>query len=146
MVAQPARPQALQASALQYLKLLDEGIEHERKNDLHSGFAQARIDYESFLTALDNAQRNTLDLSSDSELTNRFNQLRNGLIAEHRQALDNIYNAQAAARDRATNTSCIDRTCIYMMSNLQANSAGWRAKPGWHIHHGGWRSFPERYP
>ena len=94
-------PQALQAATRQYLALLDEGIEHERNNNLDSGFAQARIDYESFLTALDNAQHNTLDLSSDSELTNRFNQLRNGLIAEHRRALDNIYNAQAAARDRA---------------------------------------------
>ena len=94
-------PQALQAATRQYLALLDQGIEHERNNHLHSGFAQARIDYENFLTALDEAQRNTLDLSSDSELTNRFNQLRNGLIAEHRQALDNIYNAQAAARDRA---------------------------------------------
>ena len=94
-------PQALQAATRQYLALLDEGIEHERNNNLHSGFAQARIDYENFLTALDEAQRNTLDLSSDSELTNRFNQLRNGLIAEHRQALNNIYNAQAAARDRA---------------------------------------------
>ena len=94
-------PQALQAATRQYQALLDEGIEHERNNQLHSGFAQARIDYENFLTALDNAQRNTLDLSSDSELTNRFNHLRNGLIAEHRRALDNIYNAQAAARDRA---------------------------------------------
>ena len=42
-----------------------------------------------------------MNLSNDKELTSRFNQLRNGLITEHRRALDTIYAAQAAARDRA---------------------------------------------
>ncbi|NNG63179.1 PAS domain-containing protein, partial [Pseudomonas fragi] len=94
-------PKALQASTQEYLKLLDEGIEHERKNNLHSGFTQARTDYESFLKALNPAQPNTPDLSTDNELRNRFNLLRNGLITEHRKALENIYSAQASARDRA---------------------------------------------
>ena len=94
-------PQALQASAQQYLKLLDEGIEHERKNHLHSGFAQARVDYESFLQAFNKAHDAELNLSNDKELSSRFNQLRNGLITEHRRALDTIYAAQAAARERA---------------------------------------------
>ena len=48
-------PQALKASTQEYLTLLDEGIEHERKNDLHSGFAQAREDYSSFLLAFNKA-------------------------------------------------------------------------------------------
>ncbi|MEC4170069.1 MULTISPECIES: KinB sensor domain-containing domain [unclassified Pseudomonas] len=94
-------PQALQASSQEYLTLLDEGIEHERKNDLHSGFAQARKDYGSFLEAFHQANSASLNLSTDNELSNRFNQLRNGLITEHRRALDTIYAAQAAARDRA---------------------------------------------
>lgn len=94
-------PQALQASTQEYLTLLDEGIEHERKNDLHSGFAQARKDYGSFLEAFHQANSASLNLSTDNELSNRFNQLRNGLITEHRRALDTIYAAQAAARDRA---------------------------------------------
>ena len=94
-------PKALQASTREYLKLLDEGIEHERKNNLHSGFTQARTDYESFLKVLNPAQPNTPDLSTDNELRNRFNLLRNGLITEHRKALENIYSAQASARDRA---------------------------------------------
>ena len=92
---------ALQASTQEYLKLLDEGIEHERKNHLQSGFAKARVDYESFLLALNQADDAQLNLSSDQELSSRFNQLRNGLIAEHRRALDDIYAAQASARDRA---------------------------------------------
>ena len=92
---------ALQASTQEYLKLLDEGIEHERKNHLQSGFAKARVDYENFLLALNQADDAQLNLSSDQELSSRFNQLRNGLIAEHRRALDDIYAAQALARDRA---------------------------------------------
>ena len=94
-------PQALQASTQEYQALLEEGIEHERKNDLHSGFAQARKDYGSFLEAFHQANSASLNLSTDNELSNRFNQLRNGLITEHRRALDTIYAAQAAARDRA---------------------------------------------
>ena len=94
-------PEALKSSAREYLKLLDEGIEHERKNNLHSGFAQAREDYSSFLLAFNKASDAQLNLSNDKDLTSRFNQLRNGLITEHRRALDTIYAAQAAARDRA---------------------------------------------
>ena len=94
-------PKALQASTREYLALLDEGIEHERKNDLHSGFARAREDYSHFLQALHQADNEALNLSTDNELSSRFNQLRNGLITEHRRALDTIYAAQASARDRA---------------------------------------------
>ena len=94
-------PKALQASTREYLALLDEGIEHERKNDLHSGFARAREDYSHFLQALHHADNEALNLSTDNELSSRFNQLRNGLITEHRRALDTIYAAQASARDRA---------------------------------------------
>ena len=94
-------PQALQASAREYMALLDEGIAHERKNELHSGFAQAREDYDKFLQAFHKANSAALNLSNDNELSSRFNQLRNGLITEHRRALDTIYAAQSAARDRA---------------------------------------------
>ena len=93
--------QALQASSQEYLKLLDEGIEHERKNNLQNGFKQARADYEDFLKVFNQARSSPFDLSSDDELTTRFNQLRNGLISEHRHALDNIYAAQASAQERA---------------------------------------------
>ena len=94
-------PKALEASAQAYLKLLDEGMQHERNNNLQNGFAQARKDYELFLDAFKQAHAHSLDLSTDKTLADRFNQLRNGLISEHREALDNIYTAQAAARDRA---------------------------------------------
>ena len=92
---------ALKASTQNYLKLLDEGIEHERKTHLPSGFAQARDDYERFLQTLNQSQNNSFNLSHDNELTARFNVLRNGLIDEHRKALEKINSAQADARDRA---------------------------------------------
>ena len=92
---------ALKASTQNYLKLLDEGIEHERKTHLPSGFAQARADYERFLQTLNESQSNSVNLSHDNELTARFNVLRNGLIDEHRKALEKINSAQADARDRA---------------------------------------------
>ncbi|WP_314917757.1 MULTISPECIES: KinB sensor domain-containing domain [Pseudomonas] len=94
-------PKALESSANEYLALLDEGMEHEREHKLDNGFAQAREDYELFLEAFKEAHANALDIGSDQELSDRFNSLRNGLIEEHRKALDNIYTAQAAARDRA---------------------------------------------
>ena len=94
-------PEALKASTQSYLKLLDEGIEHERKNNLPSGFSQARADYDRFLQTLNQSQNHSISLSSDHELTTRFNVLRNGLIDEHRKALENINNAQADARNRA---------------------------------------------
>ena len=93
--------EALKASTQNYLKLLDEGIEHERKTHLPSGFAQARADYERFLQTLNESQSNSVNLSHDNELTARFNVLRNGLIDEHRKALEKINSAQADARDRA---------------------------------------------
>ncbi len=94
-------PKALEESAQAYLKLLDEGMAHERKNNLENGFAQARKDYELFIEAFKKAHVDSLDLTTDKELAERFNHLRNGLIREHREALDNIYTAQSAARDRA---------------------------------------------
>ena len=91
----------LKATSEQYLKLLDEGIEHERKHNLTSGFAKARVDYVSFLEAFNQTHRQGLNLSNNNDLTNRFNALRNGLIDEHRKALETINTAQAQARERA---------------------------------------------
>jgi NtrC-family two-component system sensor histidine kinase KinB len=40
-------------------------------------------------------------MSSSADFRERFNTLRNGLIAEHKHALDNINAVQHDARDRA---------------------------------------------
>ena len=92
---------ALKASSEQYMKLLEEGIAHEQKNNLPSGFIRARADYQSFLEAFNQPHHRGINLSNDNDLTTRFNALRNGLIDEHRKALESINHAQAQARDRA---------------------------------------------
>jgi NtrC-family two-component system sensor histidine kinase KinB len=102
MLNEKSDPVAFEASKQQYLKLLDEGIAHERgaEGNLY-GFVQAKADYLSFLQALDLSHDPTHVLSGNETLTERFNALRNGLITEHKRALDNINDTQRQARDRA---------------------------------------------
>ncbi|KPA89696.1 MULTISPECIES: ATP-binding protein [Pseudomonas] len=88
---------ALQASREQYWQLLHEGIRHEQDKDLRGGFAQARIDYENFLQAFDSFDRK----ASNSELVERFNTLRNGLLSAHKEALNDISGAESSARSSA---------------------------------------------
>ncbi|OLF51347.1 ATP-binding protein [Pseudomonas chlororaphis] len=92
---------ALDASRQQYLALLDQGIEHERQNNVHNGFTQARNDYQSFFEAFERADGTSAGANGNTELTQRFNTLRNGLISEHKRALDTINDIEHRARDRA---------------------------------------------
>ncbi|UUQ67469.1 ATP-binding protein [Pseudomonas fuscovaginae UPB0736] len=88
---------ALQASREHYRHLLQEGIEHEQNNHLQGGFAQAQIDYESFLQAFDSRGGQI----SNSELANSLNTLRYGLLTAHKRALEEISSAESSARNRA---------------------------------------------
>jgi len=93
---------ALENSERHYFELLEQGITHEiRLDNGHQGFQQARDDYLSFLKAFSNAQDLSGSLSGNQELTDKFNVLRNGLISEHKQALENINSTQREARERA---------------------------------------------
>lgn len=93
---------ALENSERHYFELLDQGITHENRLDNgHHGFQQAREDYLSFLKAFSNSQDPSGSLSGNQELTDKFNVLRNGLINEHKQALENINSTQRKARERA---------------------------------------------
>ena len=92
---------ALEKVERHYFELLEEGIAHENTLDNgHHGFQLARDDYLSFLKAF-NAQQPTASLRGNEELTEKFDILRNGLINEHKLALENINNTQRAARERA---------------------------------------------
>ncbi|QXI28665.1 ATP-binding protein [Pseudomonas vanderleydeniana] len=88
---------ALQAAEQTYRQLLDEGVEHEQERSVRGGFAQARIDYENFLQAFDSRSKTT----SNSDITERFNTLRNGLLSAHKQALADISRAESGARSSA---------------------------------------------
>ncbi|SDY54277.1 KinB sensor domain-containing domain [Pseudomonas sp. NFIX28] len=92
---------ALDESRQEYLALLDQGIEHERQNNVHNGFTQARDDYQKFFEAFERADGSSAGVNGNTELTHRFNTLRNGLIGEHKQALDNINDIEHQARNRA---------------------------------------------
>lgn len=94
--------EALETSERRYFELLDQGIEHESSfNGEHHGFEQARTDYLSFLKAFSLTQEPSGKLAGNRDLTEKFNVLRNGLIAEHKQALDNINDTQRNAREHA---------------------------------------------
>ncbi|CAI8837331.1 Alginate biosynthesis sensor protein KinB [Pseudomonas sp. IT-347P] len=101
MLAEKPDPAAFEASKQHYFQLLDEGIAQEQEGDGRQyGFSQAKADYLNFLQAFD-LSRPTNSMSSSANFRERFNTLRNGLIAEHKQALDNINAVQHEARSRA---------------------------------------------
>ncbi|MGE8146337.1 KinB sensor domain-containing domain [Pseudomonas frederiksbergensis] len=102
MLSEKPDPAAFEASKQHYFQLLDEGIAHEQLGDgALYGFRQAKTDYLSFLQAFSESRDPTHVLSGNEALTEKFNTLRNGLIAEHKRALDNINDTQRRARDRA---------------------------------------------
>ncbi|TWD47839.1 KinB sensor domain-containing domain [Pseudomonas sp. SJZ131] len=102
MLSEKPDPAAFEASKQHYFQLLDEGIAHEQVGDaVQYGFSQAKKDYLSFLQAFSDSREPTHVLSGNQVLTEKFNALRNGLITEHKRALDNINNTQRKARDRA---------------------------------------------
>ncbi|PWE44210.1 PAS domain-containing sensor histidine kinase [Pseudomonas prosekii] len=101
MLSEKPDPAAFEASKQHYFQLLDEGIAHEQVGDaVQYGFSQAKKDYLSFLQAFSDSRGPTHVLSGNQVLTEKFNALRNGLITEHKRAL-NINNTQRKARDRA---------------------------------------------
>jgi NtrC-family two-component system sensor histidine kinase KinB len=102
MLSEKPDPAQFAASKQHYLELLDEGVAHEQGVvEGQYGFKQAKADYQSFLQALDQSHDPAFVLSGNDDVTAKFNQLRNGLIAEHKRALDNINDTQRKARDRA---------------------------------------------
>lgn len=102
MLSEQPDSSAFEASKQHYLQLLEEGIAQEPQDEgSEFGFKKARADYLSFIQAYEVAPDTTHVLSGNDELTDRFNALRNGLIAEHKRALDNINDTERQARERA---------------------------------------------
>lgn len=92
---------ALKRKQEQFQDLLDQGIDHDQQTNTHSGFEKARVDYDQFLKSLNEAGDPADVLNDDKTVTSSFNALRNGLIDSHRQALENISQAESASRSRA---------------------------------------------
>ncbi|MCF4997465.1 PAS domain-containing protein [Pseudomonas syringae] len=101
MLSEKPDPVAFETSRQHYFALLDEGIAQEQKDEGRPyGFERAKADYLRFLQAFEESQGSG-SAFDDSNLRERFNTLRNGLITEHKHALDNINSMQHAARSRA---------------------------------------------
>jgi NtrC-family two-component system sensor histidine kinase KinB len=96
-------PNAFEASKQQYFRLLEEGIAQEPQDEKGNeyGFRKAKADYQSFIQAYELSPNTTNVLGSHNDLADKFNALRNGLIAEHKRALDDINLIQRQARERA---------------------------------------------
>ena len=96
-------PNAFEASKQQYFSLLEEGIAQEPQDEKGNeyGFRKAKADYQSFIQAYELSPNTTNVLGSHNDLADKFNALRNGLIAEHKRALDDINLIQRQARERA---------------------------------------------
>ncbi|AWY41990.1 HAMP domain-containing protein [Pseudomonas putida] len=102
MLSEQPDSSAFETSKQHYLQLLEEGIAQEPEGESSEfGFKRAKADYLSFIKAYEVAPDTTHVLSGNDELTDRFNALRNGLIAEHKRALDNINDTERQARERA---------------------------------------------
>jgi NtrC-family two-component system sensor histidine kinase KinB len=95
-------PAGFEASRQHYLQLLDEGISLEQSgNGGRYGFKQAKVDYLEFVQAYGQATEPTKVLSGSEALTEKFNTLRNGLLSEHKRALDDINSTERQSRERA---------------------------------------------
>ena len=94
-------PVAFEASKQRYFQLLEEDIAHDQGGGRQYGFQQAKNDYLDFLQALGRSSDPSHVLSGNEDLTGKFNVLRNGLITEHKHALENINDMQRQARERA---------------------------------------------
>ncbi|MBV6825463.1 KinB sensor domain-containing domain [Pseudomonas sp. PD9R] len=93
---------AFEASKQHYFELLEQGIAQEAPVEgSEYGFRKAKAEYQSFIQAYEVAREPTHVLSGNEQLTEKFNALRNGLINEHKHALDNISDTERASRERA---------------------------------------------
>ena len=85
----------------QFEDLINQGIDHDQQTRTPSGFEKARQDYEQFLKALHDSRQAPDAMTDDKAVTDAFNDLRNGLLDAHRQALENVSQAESASRTRA---------------------------------------------
>jgi two-component system, NtrC family, sensor histidine kinase KinB len=92
---------ALQQDQKDFEELLAQGIDHELQTSSHSGFEQTREHFAQFLDALKQSSDPANAISNDMAVTNAFNNVRNDLVEAHRQALENISEAESASRVKA---------------------------------------------
>lgn len=85
----------------QFQQLLNDGIEHEKQFDGSGDFAKANGEYQNFLLRLQETKAPARNLSVDQPLGQAFSDLRATLIEFHKQAVEQIRDAEKVSRDRA---------------------------------------------
>lgn len=95
-------PRVLADLQAQFQQLLDEGMQHESQfGDNEQEFSRANAKYQDFLQQLKAAASPERSLSVDEPLGKAFSELRATLIAYHKQAVEQIRDAEKISRDRA---------------------------------------------
>ncbi len=91
----------LQRMQKQFEELLEEGSAKDTQQDVRNGFEKTRGDYQRFIAAWQQYGNDPRGIRGNSQLSESFDTLRNGLMDVHRKALENISNAEINSRDRA---------------------------------------------
>lgn len=101
MLNETPAPGPLENLQDQFRELLAQGVAHDEESNVDNGFRGVRSDYEKFLEAYAKSRDTPRALRDNTELSERFNTLRNNLVSAHRQALSNISDVESQARSRA---------------------------------------------
>ncbi|KFE56546.1 KinB sensor domain-containing domain [Pseudomonas syringae] len=101
MLNESPAQEPLQKLQEQFRQVLAQGIAHDEQSNVDNGFLGVRTDYERFLEAYAKSRSTPRAMRDNAELSERFNILRNKLVAAHRQSLSNIGEVESRARSRA---------------------------------------------
>ncbi|KTC57425.1 KinB sensor domain-containing domain [Pseudomonas savastanoi] len=85
----------------QFEELLEEGSVQDTQQNVRNGFEKTKGDYRQFIDTWKQYGNDARGIRGVPQLSGSFDNLRNGLLAVHRKALENISSAEINSRDRA---------------------------------------------
>ncbi|KEZ71036.1 histidine kinase [Pseudomonas amygdali pv. tabaci str. ATCC 11528] len=85
----------------QFEELLEEGSVQDTQQNVRNGFEKTKGDYRQFIDTWKQYGNDARGIRGVPQLSDSFDNLRNGLLAVHRKALENISSAEINSRDRA---------------------------------------------
>ncbi|KPB87192.1 Sensory box histidine kinase [Pseudomonas syringae pv. maculicola] len=85
----------------QFEELLEEGSVQDTQQNVRNGFEKTKGDYRQFIDTWKQYCNDARGIRGVPQLSDSFDNLRNGLLAVHRKALENISSAEINSRDRA---------------------------------------------
>ncbi|KAA8695066.1 Sensory box histidine kinase [Pseudomonas syringae pv. helianthi] len=85
----------------QFEELLEEGSAQDTQQNVRNGFEKTRGDYQRFIETWKQYGTDLRGIRGNPQLSESFDNLRNGLLDVHRKALENISSAEINSRDRA---------------------------------------------